>query len=116
MTADDLIRVEMIAIAAGLAVAVFWKLITGVIIMRGLLHNKITGEFSPSRLQLLLSTLLAAAFYVQAIVAAKDHALPVPDESILAVVGGSNLIHLGDKFWSFFKLVRSVRDRATRES
>jgi hypothetical protein len=110
MTAGEVIHIELIVFISAMAIAVFWKLLTGAMIMRGVLTDKITGQFSPARLQLILSTLLAAAFYAQAIAASQDHALPQPNEAILAVVGGSNIIHLGSKFWSFFKLARSLRN------
>lgn len=109
MTAGEVIHIELIVFIAGIAIAVFWKLLTGAIVTRGLLTDKISGQSSPARLQLMVSTLLAAAFYAQAIVASRDFSLPQPNEAILAVVGGSNIIHLGDKFWSFLKLARSLR-------
>jgi Kef-type K+ transport system membrane component KefB len=109
MTAGELIRIEAIVFVAGVAIAVFWKLLTGAIVARGLINDKISGEASPARLQLMVSTLLAAAFYAQAIVASRDFALPQPNDAILAVVGGSNIIHLGDKFWKLLKLARSLR-------
>jgi hypothetical protein len=109
MTAGELVRIEVIVFVAGIAIAVSWKLLTGAIVTQGLLTDKISGRPSPANLQLMVSTLLAAAFYAQAIVASQSHSLPQPDEAILAVIGGSNIIHLGDKFWSLLKLARSLR-------
>ena len=108
MTASELIRIEAIVFVAGVAIVVFWKLLTGAIVARGLLTDSISGRPSPAHLQLMVSTLLAAAFYAQAI-AASPNSLPQPDVTILAVVGGSNVIHLGDRFWSLLKLARSLR-------
>ena len=41
MTAGELVRIEVILFIAGIAIAVFWKLVTGAITMRGLLTDKI---------------------------------------------------------------------------
>ncbi len=108
MTAVELLRIEIIVFIAGSAIAVFWKLVTGAIVMRGLLTDKITGQFSATRLQLLLGTLMGAAFYASKFSGSHGE-FPEPGLELLAIVGGSNAIYLGTKSWSLFKLIQSLR-------
>lgn len=109
MTVGELVRIEAILFISGIAIAVFWKLVTGTITMRGLLTDEISGQFSPARLQLMLAALLGAGFYAGELGQITGPAWPEPSAELLAIIGVSNLIHLGAKSWNLIKLARTLR-------
>ena len=86
---------------AGLLAVVSFKLLRGDIRTRGLLADKETRDFSPSRLQLLVATVAGAVFYAVQVLAARDSLPPVPD-LLLLIVGVSNGTYLGAKIYSRF--------------
>lgn len=84
-----------------LAVVVAFKLLAGQINVHGLLLDKATGKFSPGRLQLLLVTVGAAAYYgFEILLASESGALPQVPGPVLFVVGASNAGYLGGKVYA----------------
>lgn len=73
-------------------------MLTGAINMRGLLDDKVSRGLSPGRVQLLISTVMGAGYYLLlAIERAPSGKLPdIPEEALL-LVGGSHLVYLGGK-------------------
>lgn len=90
-----------ILILAGLAGTVLWQLLVGKINLRGLLDDKLTGGFSPGRLQLLVFTLMGTGEYLIRIHDKLEKGdlttLPGVPETLLLMLGGSNLFYLGGK-------------------
>jgi len=68
----------------------------------GLLRDKATGKFSGSRMQLLVVTVLGAAFYAGEILQTMPAGatLPAPPDWLLAAVGASNGGYLGTKIYA----------------
>ncbi len=96
-----IVRLELSLILGLLALVVVYKLLTGAINMRGLLDDKKTHALSPGRVQLLISTVTGAGYYLLlAIERAPDGKLPDLPEETLLLVGGSQLVYLGGKTWS----------------
>jgi hypothetical protein len=87
------LRYELWFFAGGLAVLVGYRLLTGTINTDCLLNSKTAGgSYSPSRLQLLLFTLVSAIYYAYLCYEKKEF-VPVP--SILqAALGGSNALYV----------------------
>jgi len=89
-----------------LAAIISFRLLTGEINTRGVLRTKSpTGddEISPARVQLLLFTLATAGTYLSEVLASPGSGrLPEVPESMLAVLGGSNVFYLGTKAYAFF--------------
>ena len=78
-----------------------YKILVGVIKTDGILSDKITGQFSPGRLQLLLVTIGTAAYYLFEILSAgESSAMPPVPEVVLWAVGTSNAGYLGGKVYS----------------
>ncbi len=93
-----LIRFEVWLILGGLALVVAYKMLTGRINMQGLFDDKVTHELSPGRVQLLVLTLVGAAYYLLLVAQQPpDGSLPPVPEEVLLLVGGSNLVYLGAK-------------------
>jgi len=89
-----------------LAALISFRLLTGEINTRGVLRTKSPSgdhEISPARVQLLLFTLAAAGTYLSEVLASLGSGrLPEVPESLLAVLGGSNVFYLGTKAYAFF--------------
>ncbi len=87
-----------LALLGVLAATVAVRLLTGGIATRGLLQGRTRhGEtrVSPTRVQMLLATLSAAAWYLSQVAATGT--LPDPPTWMLALLGGSHGIYLGAK-------------------
>ena len=97
----------MIILLVGLMVVVAYKLFTGGVTMEGLLTVKGGGDdntFSPARLQMLMSTVLAGMYYLlQVINNPASTSLPDVPTPLVGILGGSHAIYLGGK-------VQSLRD------
>jgi len=97
------IRFVIWLLLGGLALVVAYKMLSGRINMKGLLEDKMSGELSPGRLQLLLFTLIGAGSYLgmtAAISGESPTGLPEVPEPLLLSVAGSNLAYLGGKTYS----------------
>jgi len=98
------VRWEMIVLIGGLIVVVVSKLFTGGVTLSGLLTVKGGGDrdtFSPARLQMLMSTVLAAMYYLlQVINNPSASSLPNVPTPLLGILGGSHAIYLGGKVQS----------------
>lgn len=93
-----LAKFTAIGVLSVLAITVLWKLMSGEIRTAGLLTNKVTREFSPGRLQLLILSLIGAGMYLVEILANSDGgALPSPSNNVLATIAGSQAFYLGGK-------------------
>ena len=93
-----IIRFELWLILGLFTFVVAYEMLTGAINMRGLLDDKVSGALSPGRVQLLISTVMGAGYYLLlAIEQAPGGRLPdIPEEALL-LVGGSQLLYLGGK-------------------
>ena len=85
----------------GLATAVRWEmviLIGGLKVKGG--HDE--GTFSPARLQMLMSTVLAAMYYLLQVINNRgSNSLPDVPATLIGILGGSHAIYLGGKVQSF---------------
>src|SRR5512136_2795373 len=57
-------RLSLAIFLAALALLVAFQMLTGAINLRGLLTDKVSGGFSPGRLQLLAATAMGAGWYL----------------------------------------------------
>jgi hypothetical protein len=83
----------------GLAAVVFYRLLTGGINSKGLLDDKGTSSgFSPARLQLLISTIVVAFYYIgQALSNKNTGQFPTIPNEMLLILAGSHAFYLGSK-------------------
>ena len=99
---------EILFFLVALAATIVFQLLTRHINTDGLLRGKMgnaKGRLSPERVQLLVTTLGAAMYYVlQVSTATKAGTLTLPEipQTWPAVVGGSNLLYLGGKAYNRF--------------
>jgi hypothetical protein len=97
-------RWEMIILLSGLMVVVVYKLFTGGVTLSGLLMVKGGDDdntFSPARLQMLMSTVLAGMYYLlQVINNPSTNSLPDVPTPLVGILGGSHAIYLGGKVQS----------------
>lgn len=93
------LRIEIWVFLIGLAVIVFYRMLTGPINIKGLLHDKGSSlGFSPARLQLLISTVVVAFYYIgQALSNTNTGQFPTVPNEMLLVLGGSHTFYLGSK-------------------
>jgi len=98
------VRWEIIILLGGLMVAVACKLFTGGVTLSGLLMVKGGDDdntFSPARLQMLMSTVLAGMYYLlQVINNPSSTSLPDVPTPLVGILGGSHAIYLGGKVQS----------------
>jgi hypothetical protein len=104
----QLMKWEIVIFLTALAGIIAIQLLTGRISMAGLFRGRISGRpigqneyFSPERVQLLISTLGAAAYYLSQVLANTNPGVfpPVP-ATWPALIGGSNAIYLGGKAYA----------------
>ncbi|MBW7998478.1 MAG: hypothetical protein FVQ81_18280 [Candidatus Glassbacteria bacterium] len=105
------VEFEVWFLLGGLALVVGYKMLTRGINTAGLLQDKVQDKehrgLSPSRIQLLLFTLVGAGAYLASVPEMFDAAAPklpeVPAE-LLVLLGGSQAVYLGGKsYLRFFK-------------
>jgi hypothetical protein len=89
----SLARVELIALTIGLFAVVALQCLTGRIGLNGLFAGP-DGRFSPTRLQLLMTTLAVALGYLLG----PDHLSSPTQIGTGLAVGGSNLLYLVRKY------------------
>jgi hypothetical protein len=97
----NLIKWEAFLFLGGLAAIVAVQLLTGQINTDGLFRGEDGEEFSPARVQLMVSTLGAAFYYLSQVLANQTPGSfpPVP-QTWPILLGGSNLIYLGGKAYA----------------
>ena len=95
------LKISSFGFLAGIGIVIGFQLLSGSINTRGLVTDKVSGTFSPGRLQLIIFT-LSGAFYYLYDVAQAGNFVPLNNE-LLMVVGGSNLLYLGGKTYSVFR-------------
>ena len=102
----QVVRWEVSLFLLALAGIVAFQLLTGRINTNKLISAKAgssKGNVSPERIQLLLTTLAAAAFYVMQVAnSPKSGQLPDVPTTWPAAIGGSNLIYLAGKAYARF--------------
>jgi hypothetical protein len=83
---------------------IIWQLMTGAIRTNGLFNEKGRdgrASISPARVQLLATTLIASAVYVQRVVAARGGCeLPDLPHELLPFLGASHLTYMVGKAWA----------------
>jgi hypothetical protein len=94
------IRFVVWILLGGFASIVAYQILTRRINTKKLLWGKDgSNGYSPGRVQLLLSTLAGAFYYLFEVVENPTLFPTIPRELIL-ILGGSNLLYLGGKFYS----------------
>lgn len=98
-TIAQILRIEICGLVIGLAAIVFYRLLTGEIITKGLLDDKGSRSgFSPARLQLLVSSVVIAAYYIgTALTNTNTGKFPTIPNEMLLILGGSHAFYLGSK-------------------
>ena len=94
------LQIEIAVLVIGLAVILTVHGLSGAIITKGLLDDKVGGAssgFSPARLQLLASTAVVACYYVGLVVTSPTGELPTLPNEMLLILGGSHTFYLGSK-------------------
>lgn len=91
-----------VSLFGGFLFLISYRLLTGGIITRGLLSDKTTGSTSLARVQLCLSSIGAAVYYLTMLVrnvqaGAPQPALPIPPNELLALLLGSHAFYLAAK-------------------
>ncbi len=97
-------RVELTLLLWAFGALLVWGLLTGRIATRGVLSAP--GEDGPSgnNVQLLITTCLAAGYYLlRAMETAKTHVMPEVPEELLLFVAGSHIAFTGVRIRSLFK-------------
>lgn len=102
-----LVRLEVWVFLLALAGIIAFQILSGRINTKGLLcgnGKKLvkSGPISPARVQLLLSTLGMAFYYLGQVMTNPTHGLPDVSASWPAVLGGSHAIYLGGKVYARF--------------
>lgn len=94
MTFAKVLQFEALLFTYGMLAIVAWKALTSGINMRGLLMDKTpTGQVSPERVQLLISTFVLAIEYVRKAGAMEGTSFPQIEPGWLYLFGGSSLIY-----------------------
>ncbi len=91
----------------GFAAVILLQIVTGHISLGGLLDSKDADDggrsFSPARLQLLLFTVVVAAYYLHTVLAnPRQGSLPSLPTGVIAALGGSHVVYLGGKAFTAF--------------
>ncbi len=105
-----LLKWDIFLLLGGFALIVFYRILTGGINLQGLLWEK-NGEsaYSSGRTQSLVVTLAFAVIYLGLVAKNPDPTkLPEVPQEMLLVLGGSNLVYLGQKAYNLLsKLAQS---------
>ncbi len=87
----------------GMALIVVWQLLTGRINLTGLLYEEsATGTYSPARVQLLVTTVATAMYYLMKVLHDPTQFPRIPQE-LLLLSGGGNVVYLIGKSASLLK-------------
>ena len=101
------LKISSFGFLAGLAIVMAFQLLSGSINTRGLLTDKVTGRFSPGRLQMIILTFAAAFYYLYKAVEAGDF-VPLDNEMLMAI-GGSSTVYLSGKTLSVFRHITKIQ-------
>ena len=94
---SSFVRLEIALLLGLLGAVIFYQVLTGRINTRAMLYDKSeTAGYSPARLQLLLTSLGGAGFFLLKVFEDPTRFPDVPPEGLLAV-GGSQVLYLGGK-------------------
>ncbi len=100
---STVLRYELWFFIVVLALIVTYQLLTRKINMEWLLYDD-ERNFSPGRLQLLMSTLAVASYYLLEVLSHPGAAkFPEIPNDLLLILGGSNLFYLGGKLSSLIE-------------
>ena len=113
-TLANVMRYEMFFLLTALALIIGYRLLTQQINITGLLADKSpdpaqredlgsdgsAGVISPSRIQMLVATLLITIYILTKV--ARDHAFPTVPQKYILALSGSHVIYLGGKVYSMF--------------
>jgi|ERR1044071_1595367 hypothetical protein len=95
---STLLSYETGFLLAALASIISYRLLTRQINTRGLLRDKVGGRaVSPGRLQLLVVTVVTAAYCVFEV--AQTRRMPEVPRELIAALGASHLLYLGGKLY-----------------
>jgi hypothetical protein len=97
-TLFTVMRYEMFFVFVALAFMVGYRLLTGQIKTKGLLQDKVTKEFSPGRLQMLIATACTAIYFVVQVM--QTEKLPELTQKFMLALAGSHVLYLGGKTYS----------------
>lgn len=113
-----LLRIEIWGLLVALAIIVFYRMLTGSINTRRLLHDKgARSGFSPGRLQLLMSTIVFAFYYIgQVLSNATPKEFPAVPKEMLLLLGGSHIFYLGGKTLGLLSETLGVSKKKSKDS
>jgi len=95
-----------------LAAIIAYRLLTGKIVVRGLFLRKGgSNAASPERIQLLMTTLLVSANYLDSVARNTTNNMPDVDPKTLYVMGGSSGIYLAGKALTTLRRKTSEMER-----
>ena len=96
------LRYEIWILLSAIVAVVAYRLLTGAINMRGLLRDKMSERaVSPGRLQLLMTTVGGALYYLTLVLSnTKPGEFPEIPKELLLALGGSHAFYLAGKFSS----------------
>ncbi len=98
-----LLDLELLGFVYALAASIVFQLLTRRINLDGLLVSKDgSGELSPGRVQLLITTIAACARYLSQVQGSKSLNLPDIDNTWLYLFGGSSGIYVLGKAWALW--------------
>lgn len=99
--AADFLPMFSIVLAASVffafAAVIVWQLLTGGINLNGLLADKVSGDFSTGRLQLLILSVAAGGVYMSSILSNLGGGLPAPPDIVWQVLAGSQALYVSGK-------------------
>ncbi len=98
-------RWETIALITSFGIVTLWKLFQSAS-FAGLLRSS-NGTLSPGRIQLLVLTVLTALQYLLTTIHDPSR-LPTLSTGLLVALGGSQIVYLAAKAWSFFGFKRNT--------
>ena len=94
--AGKVVKVALLGLLSAYAVVIGFKILVGQINTYGMLRDKQDGAISPTRIQLLLFTLLSALAFLSNLDFTNNR-FPEVDADMLMLVGGSNALYLSAK-------------------
>lgn len=90
------VKYEIVLLLSAFLVVIIFQMLTGRINMTRLLYDKMDNTISPSRVQQLIFTMIAALYYLFQSYKNPGSFPDVP-EALLYMMSGSSLLYLGSK-------------------